>query len=154
MLYCPDRLPFNASSLLPGGMRRSSSVSARLSIASLRIATVSMPTKRLTRCPSNRCCVYEHLYEDIDTEEQYRVALVLSTANIRKIQSQNPGNSHPRYQSNQQRSKFLSSISKAKKRETYHEFAESPKKSAANGPAPIPIRKNSIQMKLLKFQEI
>lgn len=43
-----------------GGIFKSSTTAARLSMASLRMATVSMLTHRLTRLPSNRPCVSLH----------------------------------------------------------------------------------------------
>jgi hypothetical protein len=47
---------------------------------------------------------------------------------------------------------FLSSISKAKKRETYRELTVFSGKSASKMPTPMPIRQESIHMKLLLFQ--
>jgi hypothetical protein len=49
---------------------------------------------------------------------------------------------------------FLSSISKAKKRETYRELTVFSEKSTAKTPLKIPIRQNSMRMKLLVFREI
>ena len=65
MLCWPFRLPFSALSRFPGGTLRSEILSAICSCLSLRRATLSIFTNRLTLYPFDRASVSTHLKDTI-----------------------------------------------------------------------------------------
>ena len=74
MLYQPARSPLSASSRLPGGTRRKSSVAAASNCASFRRATRSNRTKRRKRYPAASCSVSLHRKLRI-TRRSYRISI-------------------------------------------------------------------------------